>query len=303
MKTIITGASGQYGRQAVTRLLDRIPAEDLILISRNPGKLSRFAERGAEVRQGDYDDPVSLHAAFRGGERLLLISGTRVGHRIPQHKAAIDAAVACGVGHIVYTSFVGIQPGNPSEAVVDHAATEAMIRDSGMAWTMLRDAQYADAMIVNMGPNFIRSGRWLSSTAGGREALVWRDDCIDCAVAVLSGQGHDNRAYDITGPELLGFAEVAAMLSELSGRPIDYIETDDAGMYAMFDAMGIPREPVDDQSVAGISWNSDDMVTFERAIREGYFAVISDDVERLTGRKPRSVRQMIIDNLESLKNA
>lgn len=93
------------------------------------------------------------------------------------------------------------------------------------------------------------------------------------------------------------------MLAEASGRPIDYVETDDEGMYAMFDAMGIPRGPVDDQVVSGISWNSDDMATFEAAIRGGHLSIISDDVEKLTGRKPRSVRQMIEEFTPMLRAA
>lgn len=303
MKTIITGASGQYGLSAVEKLLTRIPAEDLILISRRPEKLARYAEIGADVRYGDFDDPASLPDAFRGGEKMLLISGTRVGYRVVQHKAAIDAAASVGVRHIAYTSVVGISPDNPAIVIKDHGPTEEMMRTSGMAWTALRDQHYADAMILNMGPNMMQSGMWLSSTKGGKEALVWRDDCVNSAVAVLTGTGHENKIYNITGPELLNFPMVAAMMSELTGRNVDYVETDDDGMYAMFDGMGIPRKPVDDQSIKGITWNSDDMVTFERAIREGYFEVLSDDVELLTGSKPRSVRQMIVDNSDMLKNA
>lgn len=303
MKIALTGASGQYGRAAVARLLERVPAEDLILMTRRPEKLAEFAALGADVRRGDFDDPASLTPAFRGADRLLLISGTRVGKRVAQHKAAIDAAAEAGVRQIAYTSVVGISPDNPAIVVRDHGPTEELMRASGMAWTALRDQHYADAMIVNMGPNLVRSGVWLSSTKGGREALVWRDDCVDCAVEVLTGQGHENRIYNITGPELLNFPEIAAMITEITGRRVDYVETDDDGMYALFDSMGIPREPVDDQAVAGITWNSDDMVTFERAIREGYFNVISDDVERLTGRKPRTVRRMIEENAEMLRNA
>lgn len=303
MKTIITGASGQYGLSAVEKLLPRIPAEDLILITRRPEKLAKFAEIGANVRYGDFDDPASLLDAFRGGEKMLLISGTRVGYRVVQHKAAIDAAASVGVRHIAYTSVVGVSPENPAIVIKDHGPTEEMMRKSGMAWTALRDQHYADAMILNMGPNIMQSGMWLSSTKGGKEALVWRDDCVNCAVAVLTSVGHENRIYNITGPELLDFPTVARMMAEVSGRTVDYVETDDDGMYAMFDGMGIPREPVDDQSVKGITWNSDDMVTFERAIREGYFEVLSDDVELLTGAKPRSVRQMILDNSDMLKNA
>jgi NAD(P)H dehydrogenase (quinone) len=303
MKTIITGASGQYGSSAVSKLLDFMPAEDLILITRSPSKLQHLAERGVQVRYGDFDDPQSLLPAFQGGEKMLLISGTRVGARVVQHKAAIDAAAQAGIRHIAYTSVVGAVPGNPAIVIADHYPTEEMLKASGMAWTALRDQHYADAMVVNMGPNFISSGTWLSSTNGGREAPVWREDCVDCAVAVLTGEGHENRVYNITGPELLDFRQFAALLTEITGRKIDYVETDDDGMYAMFDAMGIPREPVDDQSIKGITWNSDDMVTFERAIREGFFEVISDDVEMLTGHKPRSVRQMITENLDLLRNA
>lgn len=303
MKTIITGASGQYGSLAVKKLLDRIPAEDLILITRRPEKLAELAERGVQVRYGDFDKPQSLVEAFRGGEKMLLISGTRVGYRVIQHKAAIDAAAEVGVKHIAYTSVVGISPDNPALVIKDHGPTEEMMRASGMAWTALRDQHYTDAMVVNMGPNFIQAGVWLSSTAGGKEAPVWREDCVNSAVEVLTGQGHENKIYNITGPELLDFRQYAAILSDLSGRKIDYVETDDDGMYAMFDGMGIPREPVDDQSVKGITWNSDDMVTFEQSIREGFFEVISDDVELLTGSKPRSVRQMVIENLDLLKSA
>jgi NAD(P)H dehydrogenase (quinone) len=158
-------------------------------------------------------------------------------------------------------------------------------------------------MILNAGPGFIASGVWLTSTQGGREAMVWREDCVDCAVAVMTQDGHENEVYPVTGPNRESFAEVAAMLAEVTGRPIRMVETDDAGMYAHFDALGIPREPVDDQTVAGIPWNSDDMVSFERAIREGFLDVCTDDVRRLTGRPARSVRELIEANADFLRNA
>lgn len=299
-KIIITGASGQLGRSIVQGLLEKMAAQDLILITRTPAKLSSFAELGAEVRHGDFDDPASLRTAFQGGGKLMLISGTRVGERVVQHRAAIEAAVAAGVQHIVYTSFVGVHPDNPAEAMHDHGTTEAMMQESGLAWTALRDGHYADAMVRDMGPNIMASGEWVSCAEDGKEALVWREDCVDCAVAVLTGEGHENRVYNITGPELLSLAQVATMMGDATGRAIRYVRVDDEGMYAFFDSMGIPRRPVDNQMVKGISWNSDDMVSFGRALRGGYFAVISDDVETLIGRKPRSVREMIEANKEML---
>ena len=301
-KIAITGASGQYGRLATAKLIAMGRASELILMTRSPDKLADLAAQGCSVRYGDYDRPETLAAAFAGADRLLLISGTRVGARVAQHCAAIGAAKAAGVRHVAYTSFIGIDdPANPAEVRHDHFATEQALKASGLAWTMLRDAHYADAMIVMAGPGVMAGGEWVSNAGVGREAMVWREDCVDCAVAVLTGEGHEGRAYAITGPELQTFGEVAALMAEVTGRPIAYRAVSDAEQYALFDAMGIPRHPVDDLSVAGIPWNSDDMVSFGQAIREGFLEVCSGDVERLTGRPARSVREMIEVNAAMLR--
>lgn len=301
-KIVITGASGNYGRGVTDRLIAQGRASDLILITRKPEKLADRAAQGCTVRYGDFDKPETLAEAVQGADRMLLISGTRVGARVVQHKAAIDAAAAAGVKHVIYTSFIGIDdPANPAEVRHDHIETERLIRASGCGWTMLRDAHYADAMILMAGPQVIQSGKWFSNAGEGREAMVWRDDCIESAVAVLTGEGHEGRIYNITGPDLQTFGEVAAIMAEVTGRPVEHVSLDDEGQYAMFDAMGIPRRPVDDLEVAGLPWNSDDMVSFGRAIREGFLELCTDDVERLTGRKARSVRQMIEDNAEMLR--
>jgi len=297
----ILGASGQYGRSLTDKLIRQGRASDLILITRTPAKLEERARQGCVVRYGDFDKPESMHAALVGADRVMLISGTRVGARVVQHKVAIEAAVAAGAKQIVYTSFLNPVPENPAIVTLDHRETENLIRASGIPWTFLRDAHYADAMILNAGPGFIASGVWLTSTAGGREAMVWREDCVNCALAVLTQDGHERQAYDITGPNLEDFEEVAAMMSEVSGHPVKVVQTTDEGMYAHFDALGIPRHPVDDQTVAGIPWNSDDMVSFERSIREGYLNRCSDDVLKLTGRPARSVRELIDANAAFLK--
>jgi NAD(P)H dehydrogenase (quinone) len=299
----VTGASGRYGRLATAKLIALGRARDLILITRTPAQLADCAQAGCEVRYGDFDRPETLRAAVVGADKLLLISGTRVGARVRQHQAAVDAAAAAGVPHIVYTSFVNVDPANPAIVTSDHRETESLIRSSGLAFTFLRDAHYADAMILSAGPGFLASGVWLTSTHGGREAMVWREDCVACAVAVLTQAGHEYKAYPVTGPNRETFAEVAAMLREVTGHPLRVVETDDAGMYAHFDALGIPRAPVDDQTVAGIPWNSDDMVSFERSIREGFLDVCTDDVQRLTGRRARSVRELIEANADFLRSA
>lgn len=293
MKIIITGGSGNFGRRATEMLLEQVPAGKLILVSRTPEKLSDLAAKGCVVRHGDFDDPASLAAAFQGGDRLLLISGTRVGKRIPQHGAAIDAARRAGVRHIIYTSFIAADdPANLSEAVKDHRATEEMLRASGVAWTALRDAQYADAVTDVIIHSLIKDGLMQSAAGDGKMPFIWRDDCVAAAVAVLLGEGHENKAYDLTGPDMISHRDIAALAAEFFGHPVVYQQISPDALYAIFDALGVPREPVDNFVASGNPWNSDDMVSFDVAVRDGHFAVESTDFEQLTGRKPRSLRAL-----------
>ena len=304
MRIAITGASGHYGRIVVEALIAAGRAADLILISRDPAKLADYAAQGCTVRQGNYDQPETMAPAMAGADRMLLISGTRVGARVVQHQAAVNGAVAAGVRHVIYTSFIGIDdPANPAEVRHDHIETERLIKASGLQWTMLRDAHYADAMIVMAGPGVMAAREWISNAGNGVEAMVWREDCALCAAAVLTGNGHEGKTYDITGPDMQSFADVTAIMAEVTGVPLTYRAIDDAAQYAMFDAMGIPRRPVDDHEVGGIPWNSDDMVTFGQAIREGFLAVISSDVQHLLGRPARSVRAMIEAHSQMLRAA
>lgn len=287
---IVTGASGNFGRGAVAGLLKRVPAKELILVSRSPDTLAEYARQGAQVRHGDFDDAASLVPAFAGGEKMLMISAMRVGKRIVPHTNAIEAAVKAGVRHIVYTSTIGADPGNPSLATKDHRVTEEVLRKSGIAWTALRNSQYTDALIEAAAPIAIASGRWLASAADGLIAPVVRQDCIDAAVAVMASSGHENTVYNITGPDLLSYRDIAGIIAEVSGKPIRFEAVSDEQMYAVFDSMGIPREPVDDLVVGGVPWCSDDMVSYERSIREGRFAVKTDDVLKLAGHAPQSLK-------------
>lgn len=301
MRIVVTGASGPFGSSTVEGLLKKMPARDLILVTRQPDKLGRFAALGADVRYGNFDDAAALVAAFSGGEKMLMISTNRVGKRMPQHTNAITAAVRAGVKHIVYTSFVGATPDNPSLAVSDHRGTEALLRDSGLDWTALRNSHYQDAIVHAIAPLVLKSGRWAASAADGKLAGVTRRDCIDCAVAVMSTPGHRNTVYNITGPELFTFRQAAAIVAEIAGKPVEYAIVTDADMYDYFDSLGIPREARDDHVVEGVGWCSDDMVSFERTIREGKFAVISDDVLKLSGHAPQSLRSFAMEHRDMLR--
>lgn len=302
MTILITGASGIFGRAAVEGLLQHMPAGEIIAMTRQPAKLADLAERGVQVRYGDFDDAASITQAAAGADKMLLISASKVGKRIPQHRNAINGAVAAGIKHIIYTSYVGKMP-NPSLAVSDHRATEELLRESGVIWTVLRNTQYSDAVVEAQSPAALKSGQWISSSGDGRMAQVTRRDCIDSAVAVLTSEGHRNTVYEITGPELLTFREISQMIAELAGRPIEYIPVDDEGMYAFFDSLGIPRSADSEGVVNGFPWCSDDMTSVERALRLGCMEVISDHVKLLTGREPQSLRSFATERQDDLRNA
>ena len=289
-KIIVTGASGQFGNAAARLLLEKVPAEDLILLSRTPEKLAEFAEdRGVD----DFDDPASLRAATEGGEKMLLISTVRVGSRVEQHTAAVEAAKASGVRHVVYTSILGCGArGNPSVEQFDHLATERMIETSGLAFTHLRNSLYAEAVATAMAIPALQAGHKPENAGRGRVPIVSRDDCVATAVGVLTQDGHVNKAYDVTGPELWALPDAMALVSQMAGKPIEIELVDDEGMYAYFDSLGVPRKASDVIPDGPIPWASEGMVTFGQSIREGFIDVESDDVERVTGRPPRTLRSV-----------
>ena len=296
MRIVVTGASGHFGQAAAEQLLKSVPAGDLILVSRDPLKLERFAGLGATARYGDFDDPDSLAAAFEDGEKMLFISTSRIGRRLAWHTNAVNAAVRAGLKHIVYTSFVGATTDDPSLSVIDHFSTEAQLRASGVDWTVLRNSQYTNAIIETAAPIALKAGRWIGIAGDGEIAPVPRRECVEAAVAVLTTPGHRHTVYNITGPELLSHPRIASIVAEIVGRPLPYETVTEDDMYALFDSLGIPRTTVDGLTVAGVPWCSDYIVSFERTIRAGQFAVISDDYRKLTSRTPCSVREFALEH-------
>jgi NAD(P)H dehydrogenase (quinone) len=223
---IVSGASGQLGGLVVEDLLERgVEPERLILVSRTPEALQEYVAMGAQARFGDFSQPESLPAAYEGGDRMLLISiDTGVGgERVALHKNAIDAAVAAGVRRIAYTSFVDLD-NNDSPIAADHRATEQFIRDSGMEWTMLRNSFYMNG-ITGRAARMVADGGVTRSDVGG-VAYVTREDCAAAAAAVLATDGHEGRASDITGPEVVFPQDIARVTSEVTGVTLTVGEPD-----------------------------------------------------------------------------
>ena len=266
---------------------------EVIALSRSTEKLADLAGRGADVRAADFDSAEGLDQAMAGAEKLLLISTTMVGQRPRQHGNAIAAAVAAGIKHIVYTSIMdGGNPDHPAVEQHDHYATEQLLKASGAAWTILYNAQYSEAVATAMAIPALAAGSKPDNCADGKMPFVSRDDCVRVAVAALTQPGHENTTINVTGPELLTVPEAMGLLSEMAGKPIDVIPVDDEGMYQYFDSLGVARTSADLKPDDAIPWASEGMVTFGTAIREGYFDVESDAVERITGQKPRTLRSV-----------
>jgi NAD(P)H dehydrogenase (quinone) len=279
----ITGASGHLGGLVVESLLDRhdISPQELILISRSPDKLSHFTERGADVRAGDFDDPASLRSAFTGAQKALIVSTDRTGDRVDGHKAAIDAAVAAGAQSIAYTSVINPSDSNPIAVVWEHRATEDHLRSHAPGWTILRNSVYSE-ILLNSARAAIASGTHVANDGDGRTSYVAKKDCAAAAAAVLAGDGHDGKTYDITGPAAISADEAVALFSQLSGTDVRVAHVDDASYAAaLVEHAGLPQ-------VAADSYAS-----FGTGARRGYAAVVSDAVRRLTGCNATPVRDTL----------
>jgi NAD(P)H dehydrogenase (quinone) len=222
-RIVVSGASGNLGGLTVDELLARgVPASRLILVSRTPEELAKYADQGASVRFGDFTRPESLPAAYAGGTRMLLISvgGNDEVTATELLKRAIDAAKAAGVEHIAYTSYVGITRGDTAGRAADHQATEDALKASGLKWTMLRNSIYMHGLI-NQAARMVADGRAVIPPNESPIGYVTREDCARAAAAVLATPGHEGKAYDITGPELIGVRETAAAASAVTGKPIE----------------------------------------------------------------------------------
>jgi NAD(P)H dehydrogenase (quinone) len=198
MGIVITGASGQLVRLTAELVLARVPASEVTLTTRRPEALSDFAGCGAKVRQADFDRPETLAEAFAGGERLLLISADVVGRRVAQHRVAIEAAKEAGVRHVAYTSYLNPVEENPAVITPDHRDTEEALRESGLAWTALRNAFYAEYQ-VPAGAQAIATGQLVHNNGEGKTAYVSREDCA-AAAAAQSSPPKATRAGPTTSP-------------------------------------------------------------------------------------------------------
>ncbi|EPH44888.1 SDR family oxidoreductase [Streptomyces aurantiacus] len=271
MSIVVTGATGHLGRLVVQGLLDAgVPAGQIAAVVRNKEKAADLADRGVELRVADYNAPETLAGTFAAGDKVLLISGSEIGRRVPQHRAVIDAARAAGVAHLVYTGVLG-GPDADFDLAAEHKATEQAVLDSGLPYTFLRNGWYHENYTENLAP-VLAHGAVVGSADGGRIGSAARADYAAAAVAVLTGEGHEGVAYELSGDVAWSLPEYAAEVAARSGKSVTYRQVSPAEHLAVLTGAGVP-EPV-----AAI------LVDVDAAIARGLLAGGSGDLSRLIGR-------------------
>ncbi len=285
MTVAITGASGGLGRRVTELLLERMLPEDLLLLTRTPDALKHFAKRGVEVRKASFKNPTGLKADLHGVERLLLISADAGPNRLELQRQAVAVAAVAGVEHVVYTSMAQPSSDNPSFVIPDHAGTESALRESGMAWTFLRNNVYVEGAVL-VAEQALQSGRLVTNAGDGGTAYVSRHDCARAAAAVLLTDGHEKEAYDITGTEAVTQEQLAELISDLTGAPIELVALPDDAYFDHLIDSGVP------QAVADV------MSSFGEATRGGFLGKVTSDVVDLTGRPPAALRDVLAKALK-----
>ncbi|MFI9322789.1 SDR family oxidoreductase [Kitasatospora aureofaciens] len=265
---VVTGATGQLGRLVVEGLLARVPASEVAVAVRSAGKATDLAARGVDVRVVDYDEPRTLAGAFAAGDRVLLISGSEVGRRVPQHRAVVEAARTAGVALLAYTSILGTATFRLAD---EHKATEELIRASGLPYAFLRNGWYTENYLADAAGTVAR-GVVLGSAGDGRVATAPRRDYADAAVAVLLDGSEQNRVYELSGDAAWSLPELAAELAKASGEPVGHRDVTPAEHLDVLVGAGLPQ---------GFA---EALVDVDAGIARGELAGTPGDLARLIGR-------------------
>ncbi|WP_108462632.1 NAD(P)H-binding protein [Devosia naphthalenivorans] len=281
---LVTGAGGKLGRLAVEELVAR-GATKIIAGTRDPAKLTDLGSN-VEVRRIDFDDLASLEAGFAGVDRLLLISTDGIGKRVAQQTAAIEAAKAAGIKHIVYTSAPAARPDADAGVVPEHFWTEVALAQSGVDFTILRNHMYAENNLGNIN-QVIASGQLFGLIGDRGTAYVTRADTARAAAgALLLAEG--KTIEDVTGPAPVTNEDRAALYSELGGKPVRSIAVTPAELRAGMVSAGVPE---------GFA---DVLVAFQTDAVLGHHGVVTDVVERYSGRKPQAFAEFLRANSTAL---
>ncbi|WP_144602776.1 SDR family oxidoreductase [Algoriphagus algorifonticola] len=285
---LVTGATGQLGKLTIDFLLQKgIVANQITALSRNTEKAKELEAKGINVKIGDYDDLASLTAAFSGVEKLLLISSNEMTKsRAMQHINAINAAKECSVKHIVYTGYMRKEE-NPSSPlwflVKDHIDTEKYLIESGITYTLFENGYYLDMLMDYVGQNVLDAKTIFVPAKDGKVNFVLRSDIAEGLANVLTTGGHENKSYNIGNEKAVSFSEIAQMITDITGTPIQYVSPEPQLYTKTLIENGVPE-----------MW-ANVFTAFAVAFADGIMNIDTTDLTKLLSRKPTTV-------IEYLKN-
>ena len=280
---LVTGATGQLGTATINFLLSKIPAKEIAALARDEQKAQDLKAKGVEVRVGDYNDKASLIEAFRGVDKLFFVSASDVANRLKQHANVVYAAKEAGVKHIIYTSFTRKNETAASPLGIlatSHIETDKMIRASGLTYTIMLNGLYADVLPMFFGEKVLETGIFLPA-GDGKAAYTTRNDIAEAAANILTTEGHKNKEYIITNTENYSLQDAAVILSDLSGKPVSYLDPSAETYTNTLSKAGVPAEYV------GM------FASFSEAIRQKEFETSGTDLQKLLGRTPVSLKDFL----------
>lgn len=281
---LVTGATGHFGKSTIDFLIQKgIPANNISALVRDTTKAEVLKTKGINIKIGEYDDYASLVEAFKGIDKLLLISGTDVVNRGKQQIKAVNAAKEAGVKHIIYTSFDRKNETETSPIAFlakSHIDTENLIKSSGMTFTILKNNLYLDALPMFFGEQVLETGIFLPA-GNTKGAYALRNDMAEAAAIILSSHGHDNKEYSLSNTENISLQEIAQELSEITGKQINYVSPTKEVYVEVLTKAQVPTEYIG--MFAG----------FADAIKQGEFTADETDLENLLGRKPTSAKEFL----------
>jgi uncharacterized protein YbjT (DUF2867 family) len=277
---VVTGATGALNGATVEHLLKRLPPEEIGVSVRDTVKAQHFGDRGVRVRQGSYEDPAALRHSFEGAEQVLLVSSNDPhADAVALHRVGIEAAIAVGAQRILYTSHQGAGANSPFRPARDHAATEKLLAESGVAWTALRNGFYAHSLGWLLGP--WRQTHAITAPADGPVSWTARADAAEAAAVIVAGDRTFDGPVTLTARHAVTFDDVAALASRAIGRQVERITLDDEAWIADRIAAGVP------EAMARMT-----LTTFQAA-REDRFAGTDPLLAELLGREPRTVADQL----------
>ena len=281
-KILVTGATGHLGNIVVENLLKKVSAGQISILVRDESKAQALKAKGVTVNIGSYQDIHSLNNAMKGIDKVLLISSSDFNDRIGQHKNVVDAAKQAGVKHILYTGVtlkdIAASPLQP--LLQDHFQTEDYIKESGLSFTFLQNSLYAEVIPMFVGEDVLKTGIFFPA-GEGKVPFAVRKDLGEAIAIILAGEGHENKTYHLTASKTYSFADIAAELTTLSGKKVNYTSPEDDAFEDMLKQFGLPEEIV-------LMF-----VLFAKGIKNNDFNMADGTLESILGREQTDVRMFL----------